>query len=243
MELNDSSAEAHVSLAFATFWWSWQGVTAEREFKRALQLNPNLVRAHHWYATYLLALHRFPEALDQIEQAQNLEPSSTAILADKGLLFWDSGRHKEGLALLTQLGKTEPSLSSTYDYIAKIYWEQHDYAKSLTERKRAAELRHDDNSVALADARARGFAANGLRGMYETALPVQKDQVDHESGSAYALATTYAALGHNQEALAYLKISFDRHEAAMLVGDPIPEMSDDREYRKLRAQVQDLLAQ
>jgi Tfp pilus assembly protein PilF len=68
--LDDTSAEAHSSLAFATFWWSWQGVTAEREFKRALELDPKFGRGHHWYATYLLALHRYPEALDQIEQAR-----------------------------------------------------------------------------------------------------------------------------------------------------------------------------
>src|SRR5215469_1076967 len=47
VELDDNSAEAHASLAFVTYWWSWQGLTAEREFKRALELDPSLVRAHH----------------------------------------------------------------------------------------------------------------------------------------------------------------------------------------------------
>ena len=103
VELDDTSAEAHVSLAFTTFWWSWQGATAEREFKRALELDPNLVRAHHWYATYLLGMNRMPEAIDQMEQARRLEPGSNAILADKGYIFWQAGRKKEGLALLQQL--------------------------------------------------------------------------------------------------------------------------------------------
>jgi tetratricopeptide (TPR) repeat protein len=241
VELDDTSAEAHVSLAFTTFWWSWQGATAEREFKRALELDPNLVRAHHWYATYLLGVNRLSESLDQMEQARRLEPSSNAILADKGYTLWQAERKKEGLALLQQLETTDPSLSSTHSYLATIHWEQKDYAKSLMERRRAAELRHDEAGLALADVREKGFAANGLKGLHESELPLEKDQFDRGTGNAYALATTYAALGQRQQALECLQMSFDRHEAAMLIGDPIPELQNDPEYKKFRAQVQEML--
>ena len=239
--LDATSAEAHNSLAFVTYWWLWEGVTAEREFKRALELNPNLVRAHHWYATFLLSQNRFAEAFDQIEQARKLEPSSTAILADKGLILWQSGHHAESLDLLTELDKTEPSFSSIHDYLGRIYWEKKDYAKALAEWRYMAKLRHDEAGLAIANARERGFAANGLRGLRESELPLLKDMVDH-GGSAYALATTYAALGKRQEALAYLQFSFDRREEAMLVGDPIPLLDDDPEYQKFRAQVNQWLA-
>jgi tetratricopeptide (TPR) repeat protein len=243
VELDDTSAEAHVSLAFATFWWSWQGVTAEREFRRALQLNPNLVRAHHWYATYLLALHRYPEALDQIDQAQQLDPASNALLADRGFLLWDSGRHAEGLAFLTQLESTDPSLSSTHDYLGRVYWAQEQYDKAAAEWRRSAELRHDKDGLVLADAREKGLAANGLRGWYENELPIQRDLVDRGAGSAYQLGETYAALGRREDALAALQTSFERHEADMLVGAPIPELRDAAAYRKFRAEVNERLAQ
>ena len=243
VELDDTSAEAHVSLAFVTYWWSWQGVSAEREFKRALELNPNFVRAHHWYATYLMGRSRFAESLDQIEQARQLEPSSTPILADKGLLLWQSGHHQEGLDLLTQLEKTEPLFSSTHDYLGRIYWEKKDYVRALAEWRRLAELRHDEAGLAVAGAREKGLAAHGLKGLFESELPVQKDIVDHGGGSAYALATTYAALGMRREALAYLQLSFDRHEQSMLVGNPIPPLDNDPEYQKLRAQVNQRLTQ
>ena len=242
VELDSTSAEAHVSLAFPTFWWSWQGVTAEREFRQALQLNPNLVRAHHWYATYLLAVHRYPEALNQIEQAQRLDPASNAIIADKGFLLWDSGRNEEGLAILTQLEASAPSFSSTHEYLARILWERHDYAKAVAEWRRAAELRHDKDCLALADAREKGLAANGLQGLYESELPIQKDLVDRGVGSAYDLASTYAALGRRDEALAYLQTSFDRHEEALLIGHSIPELINDPVYLSLRDQVNKRLA-
>src|SRR5215469_3882771 len=241
--LDDASAEAHISLAFATYWWAWKAVTAEREFKRALELNPNLERAHHWYATYLLSRRRFSQALDQIEQARKLEPSSNAILADEGLLLWQSGHHAEGLELLTQLEKTEPSFSSTHDYLGRIYWEKNDHIRALAEWRRLAELRKDEAGLAVADAREKGLASGGMAGLFESELPVQKDLVDHGTGSAYALATTYAALGMRQEALAYLQLSLDRHEQAMLVGDPIPHLDNDPEYQKFRAQVNQQLDQ
>ena len=242
VELDDTSAEAHNSLAFVTFWWSWKAATAEREFQRALALDPNFVRAHHWYATFLLARGRHQEAMDQIEQARRLEPSSTAILADKGLLLFEMGQRAEGIAELKQLEAAQPSLSSTHAYLGKIFFVQQDYPKAFAEWRHLAELRHDQDGLALADAREKGFATGSLHGMYESMVPIQKDLVDRGVGNAYALATTYAALGQRQEALAYLQISFDRHEAAMLIGDPIA-LSDDVEYQKFRAQVNQLLAQ
>src|SRR6202789_2086567 len=78
--LNDSLSGAHSSLAFVDFYWSWDVPSAQSEFKRALELDPNSVRAHHWYATFLLHLGRFPESLEEIEKAQKLDPESKSVL-------------------------------------------------------------------------------------------------------------------------------------------------------------------
>ena len=243
VELDDSSAEAHNSLAFVSFWWSWRGSTAEREFKRALELNPGLVRAHHWYATYLMGLHRYSEALDQMNQAQRLEPSSTAILADKGLLLYIVGRHAEAISLLTQLESTQPSFSSVHDYLGRIYWDQRDYRRALAEWRSMAELRHDKAGLTIADAREKGFAARGLRGLYDAQLPLQKELADRGSASAYQVAVTYAAQGNRLESLAYLQTAFDRHEDSLVTADPpIPSLENDPQYQKLRAQLTQLLA-
>lgn len=244
VQLDDSSAEAHVSLAFPTFWWSWKAATAEREFKRALQLDPNLVRAHHWYATFLLALGRYQEALPEIERAQQLQPSASTILADKGFLLWESGRHDEGLALLEQLESSEPSLSSTHDYLGRIFWQQKEYAKALKEWRASAELRHDRDGLAVAEAAEQGFAASGLRGLYEKELPVQKEIVDRGAGSAYELASTFAALGMRKEALASLQLSFDRRESGILLAYPqIPELQNDPAYQALHTRASQMLSQ
>jgi len=133
------------------------------------------------------------------------------------------------------------SLSSTHDYLGRVYWQQKNYAKALAEWKQTAELRKDKDGLAFAELRDKGFAVNGLRGIYESEVPYLKDLVAHGSGDAHALARAYAALGKKQEALACLQVSFDRHEAAMLLGDPIPELLDEPEYLRFRAKVQELL--
>ena len=73
----NSSAEAHAALAFVTFYWNWDAVEAERQFQRAIALNPGYVTAHHWYATFLMELGRSAEASKQIDLAQQLDPAST----------------------------------------------------------------------------------------------------------------------------------------------------------------------
>ncbi len=244
VELDDSSADAHNSLAFATFWWTWHAATAEREFQRALALQPDFVLAHHWYATFLLALGRHAEALDQIEQAQRLEPSSAAILADKGLILWHGGRKNDALTLLKQLETSEPSLSSAHDYLGYVYREKQDYANALLEWRRSAELRHDQAGLAIADAREKGFAAGGVLGMQQGEFPVRKQWFDRGYGSAYQMAELSAALGKQKEAEDYLQMSFDRREAGLLVADPtVPALQSDPLYRQLRDQVRASLAQ
>jgi len=242
VQLDDTSAEAHNSLGFVSYWWLWQGATAEREFKRALELKPDFARAHHWYGTYLIGRHRGQEALDQLEQAQRLEPSSTAILADKGLFLGLVGRESESLTLLQQLEKSEPTLSSIHDYIGRVFWEQKNYRDALTEWKQSAELRHDQAGLALLNAKEKGLAAGGLKGMWESELPLQKELFAGGNGTAFGLAETCASLGRKQEALTYLQMSLDRHEASLLVGDPIPALTEEPGYQRIVAAVSEQLA-
>ena len=240
VQLDDSSAEAHNSLAFATFYWNWDPPTAEREFKRGLELNPNFVQGHHWYATFLLAVQRFPEALDEIEKARKLDPSSTAILADKGYILWMSGRGKDGMALLEQVVGTDSSIASAHNYLAEMYFARKDYANAFSESKRAAQLRNDQGALAIAEAGERGFASGGLQGMYEEMLPVQERLYKEGRVQAYNLAVTCGELGRKEDALRYLQAAFDkRNIGVMFVSQnrAFTALHDDPAYREIATRV------
>ena len=216
VELDDSSAEAHNSLAFATFYWNWDAAGAEREFRRAIQLNPNYVTAHHWYATFLMVLGRFPEALREIDRAQQLDPASTPILADKALILSHQGHTDQATTLLRQLEVAQPAFFSTHQYLSDIYLANRDYANYLEQARKSAELSHDESQLTMLDAAEQGFKSGGRQGMLENILGIQKKLDAEGRVPAFLVATTCGYLGNKAEALRYLEISERRHEASFI---------------------------
>jgi DNA-binding winged helix-turn-helix (wHTH) protein/Tfp pilus assembly protein PilF len=212
VELDDQSSEAHASLAFALFYGTWDAISAEREFRRAIELGPNNAAAHHWYATFLSATSRYSESLVEIGRAQALDPASKAILADKGALLLIAGRHAESVALLKQLEITEPAFISPHRYLKGAYLASGDYANYLDEWKKEATLVQDRSSLNLAQAAEKAYAAGGRRTMLQTVEDQQKRLYDRGSLSPYSLALTNALLGNKLEALRYLKIAYDQHD-------------------------------
>ncbi len=242
VELDDTSPGAHTSLAFSTFYWNWDPVAAEREYKRALELDPNFIQGHHWYATFLLTSARFSEALDQIEQARKLDPSSTTIQADKGWILFNAGRKNEAFSLLQQLESTDPALATTHAYLAAIYLERKDYPNYFAESKQTAQLRHDEAALAVTNAAERGFATSGLDGMRATMLPVQKEMFDRGLVSAYDLAATCTLMGRKEEALHYLQSAYERREVGLLYLNRDPDFNalhDDLVYKEINERVAD----
>jgi DNA-binding winged helix-turn-helix (wHTH) protein/Tfp pilus assembly protein PilF len=216
VELDDQSSEAHASLAFALYYGTWDAAGAEREFRRAIALNPNSAVAHHWYATYLATLDRTPEAVTEIERAQALDPASKSILADKGALLWSAGRHEEGIALLKQMATTEPDFVSPHRYLKRIYFSSGDYAHYLEEWKKEAALLQDRSSLKLVDSAEKGYAAAGYHGMLQNMQPLQLKLYERGLQSPYAVAQTDSLLGNKLEALRYLQIAYDKRDEAML---------------------------
>jgi DNA-binding winged helix-turn-helix (wHTH) protein/tetratricopeptide (TPR) repeat protein len=215
VELDSQSSEAHASLAFVSFFGMWDAATADREFRRALELNPNNAIAHHWYATYLQCLRRYPESLAEIERAQALEPASKSVLADKGAILFDSGHQLDAIAMLRQMEENEPDFISPHRYLKNIYLLTADYPHYLAEARSEAVLMHDSSALAIVEATEKGFAAGGGKGLLKTFRQQQTKLYERGLLSAYFLAVTCSLQGNRQEALRYLKTAYDQHADAM----------------------------
>jgi tetratricopeptide (TPR) repeat protein len=240
VELDDRSSEAHASLAFASFFGMWDLATGEREFRRAIDLNPNIPVPHQWYANALLALHRLPEALEEIDRAQALDPASSAILADKGNILAIAGRRDEALNLLKQMENRDPSFRSPHLYLKYIYLRSQDYPNYLSELRKDALLVHDDSALAIATAAEKGFAAGGAHGMFEAMLQVQKKFYTQRSLPPTTLAATFIALGNKSEALQYLNAAYDQRDGSLLFVETYPEFNslhNEPAYRDLLARM------
>ena len=227
VELDQQSSEAHASLGFVTFWGMWDAADAEKEFRRAVELDPNNAKAHHWYATFLDALGRHDEALTEIDLARKLAPDSSSILADKGELLWAAGHRDQALQLLKQLEVAEPDFISPHLYLRFAYFETGDYPSYIVELKKDALLTHDAAQSSVAEAAANGFAKGGEHGLFEAQLSEQRKLYEQGKLSPYFVAQTDARLGNMHEALKYLTICVQSHDQVVL------NLSDDQGFISL----------
>jgi DNA-binding winged helix-turn-helix (wHTH) protein/Tfp pilus assembly protein PilF len=216
VELDQRSSEAHTSLAFVTFFGMWDAADAEKEFRRAIELDPNNVKAHHWYATFLNALGRHDEALTEIDLARKLAPDSSSILADKGELLWSAGHHERALQLLKQLEAAEPDFISPHVYLRLAYFETGDYPSYIVELKKDAMLTHDAAQSSVAEAAANGFAKGGEHGLFAAQISEQKKMYEQGKLSPYYVAQTEARLGNKRGAIRYLTICVQSHDEVVL---------------------------
>jgi DNA-binding winged helix-turn-helix (wHTH) protein/Tfp pilus assembly protein PilF len=228
VELDDRSSEAHASLAFVTFYGMWDVNAAEREFRRAVELDPNNAKAHHWYATFLQTIGRHEESLVEIERARQLDPNSSSVVADKGRLLWAAGRHDEALQLLKQIEAADPNFASPHRYLKYAYFETGDYSNYLAEITKEAVVTHRDAERTVAEAAAKGFAEHGERGLLESQLQVQQKLYQQGILSAYWLAQTENRLGRTPQALNYLKVCAESHDEAFLL------LEEDSTFKNLR---------
>jgi TolB-like protein/DNA-binding winged helix-turn-helix (wHTH) protein/Tfp pilus assembly protein PilF len=123
VELDPNSAEAHASLAVVAQDCDWDWPTAEKEYKRAIALNPNYATAHHWYGEYLSLMGRFPEAFAELERARELDPLSLIIAADKGVALYYARDYDGAIRQFHVVMDMEPNFPRTaalpYSYLKK----------------------------------------------------------------------------------------------------------------------------
>jgi Tfp pilus assembly protein PilF len=238
--LDDSLPEAHTALAFADMYWVWDARSADREFRRALALDPNSVVAHHWYGTALFVMGRYSEAIAQIDQAQQLDPPSSAILADKGLILFYAGERSQAVSLLRELEVSEPTFLSPHRYLREIALATGDYKSFLSESRQMAGLLRDSGRLEIAKSAEGGYAAAGGPGMLRAMLrEAQRLQAEGKM-SAFELAGIYALLKDRGQALRLLHLSVENHEAEAIAIRNEPSfqaMHGDPAFQKLVAKV------
>jgi Tfp pilus assembly protein PilF len=238
--LDDSLAEAHNALAFVDFYWSWDVAGAEHEFQRSIALDPNSVVAHHWYATFLMELGRSQEALAEIEKARGLDPHSSAVLADKGLILLLARQTSQATTLLRQIETAEPAFLSPHVYLAMADLKMKEYEDYLREAQTSAVLLRDQNRLAIVTAGEKGFVSSGGEGMLRAMLAVQQDLYAKGHLDAYELATTYCLLRDKEHALHLLQISLANREpgdTSLRVDQLLQSLHNEPAFRKMIAQV------
>lgn len=238
--LDNSLPEAHRALAFAEMYGTWDFYDADKEFQRAIELNPGDSQARLWYGNALGLLGRFPEALEQMDKAQELDPSSHSTLADKGLMLYNSGRTQEGLDLLKEVERSAPDFRSPHFYLMRIDLDLRNYRGFLAEGERTAQEANDPvlkDVIASAQA---GYAHGGGRGLLNALYAKQKEYYQAGKLHAAPFAATCVLMGEKQEALTILEQAYNEHDVevlAMLSHPDLRTLRDEPRYQALARKI------
>jgi tetratricopeptide (TPR) repeat protein len=236
VDLDDSLAEAHRALAFAKMYGEWDFSGSEKEFRRAIELNPKDPDARKWYANAFGMPGRFAESLEQINMAQELDPYSHSILADKGSLLYNAGRTEEGIELLKEVERSAPEFRSPHYYLMEIYLDQRDYPSFLDEGEKSAEIMNDPalkDTIAFARI---GYAREGGHGLLNNLYSRQREYYATGKVRATLLAKICVHMGKKQEALQLLEEAYSRHESfvfACLMQPDLLTLKDEPRYKAL----------
>jgi serine/threonine protein kinase/Tfp pilus assembly protein PilF len=213
LELDDALPEAHEVLAGVRrhFDWDWGG--AEKEFRRALQLNPNSADARFFYSDFLISMRRPEEAMAEMERTLELDPLNFLYPCFLGWHYLYLGRYDDAISQLRKTLRTEPNFPAVHLGLWGAFHQKQMDEEALTEAKKFFVLL-DDSEVA--EALGRGYAEAGYRG----AMRLAAEKLAARSTLAYVpalrIARLYAHAGEKDRALEWLEKAYQQHEVPLV---------------------------
>jgi serine/threonine-protein kinase len=203
LEIDETLAEPHVSLGHVQYYYhrDWPG--AEREYKRALELNSNYATAHQWYAIYLMSLGRFDEAQAQARRAQELDPLSLPINMTLGWVLLNARQYDQSVEQLLKTIEMDPSFLLAHHRLGLVYEQQGKYDKAIAEFRQVVDLSHG-KPLGIA-ALAHAYALAGKRIEAQNGIAELLELSKKRFVSEATIAMIYIALGDKDQAFAWLE--------------------------------------
>jgi TolB-like protein/Tfp pilus assembly protein PilF len=208
LAVDQDCAEAHASLANirSTYEWDWPG--AEREFKRAIALNPNYGPVHHWYAHYWAARGRLDEAMAEIKLAQELDPLSPIINTTVGMVFYFARQPDQAIERLRQALEIDSNFVAAQLQLGVFLVQQQRFAEAIAEFQKAIDL-VGENPITLA-LLGHAYAASGKRREALAILAQLQQPSLRPFVSPSHLALVYLGLGDGDRVFEWLEKAYEQ---------------------------------
>jgi serine/threonine-protein kinase len=214
LEIDDSIASAHTSLAYIRhrFDWDWPG--AEKEFKRAIELNPNYATAHQWYAFFLATMGRMDEAIAEAKLAQQIDPLSLVMNSALGRIYHFARQYDRAIEQFRKTIDMDPNFASAHFDIAESYVVKRMYAEAIAEYRKGLAISGRNLTYLSELGWAHAQAGNTTEAMK---ILNQLEEISRQSYvPPFAFAFIYIGLGDKDRAFAWLEKDYEQRDNPMV---------------------------
>jgi DNA-binding winged helix-turn-helix (wHTH) protein/tetratricopeptide (TPR) repeat protein len=215
LELDDSLGEAHATLAYykSAVEWDWAG--AEKEFERAIALNPNYATAHQWHAYNLISTSNAAAAIAEITRAQEIDPTSLIINADVGHIYYLAGRNDLAFLALHKTLQMDPNFGDAHLRLGEVYAQEGRYDEAIVELENAEKLKGGENLLAFAYL-GYVYALSGKKAQAQEVInKIDRSTKETLYPEVYDKALILAVLGQKDEAFKLLNQAYERRQGSL----------------------------
>lgn len=207
LEIDPELAEAHASLAFSLWNYDLDWDAAEKEYKRAIELNPGYPTVYHWYSGYLSGMGRHAEAIAAINKARELDPLSPRINANVGLIFYFGRQYDQAVEELQKALQMDPNNAAAYFYMGMALSQKGDYPQAIAALEKSSQLLNSSPESVLELAFT--YALAGKQKEARELLNRLMEEPNPGYIPALWVARIYAALGEKEEAIEWLQKAYE----------------------------------
>jgi len=202
IELDDSRPEPHLELGFAAMNQDWDWTTQNKEFRRALELNPNSAAVHWAYANYLNRAGLANDAVAEAKLALQLDPVSSRSYMNLSFIYYYARQYDEALTQIERAIALHPDPLETTFPLSIIYVEKRQYDKAIQEFQKMGNVPHGLGHLGNA------YARHGRKSEARAVVPRLKEHVDKTGVGRYEIALIYAGLQENDKAFEWLESAY-----------------------------------
>jgi tetratricopeptide (TPR) repeat protein len=231
--IDDSLAEAHTSFGLVEEAEEWDWASAEREFKRAIELNPNSANAHHRYGDFLANMGRSEEGLSEIKRAQELDPLSLPINTSIGWQLYLTHKNDQAIEQLHKVLNIDAKFGPARRVLEEVYTQMGQHQEALTEREKVLIFAGAPELVTSIE---EDYLKSGDKRILQDFLEGMTELSKHAYVAPYTFAEAYMRLGNKEKALTWLEKAYGEHDSSLIslgVDPMFDSIRGDPQFRKI----------
>ena len=203
LKLDDSLAEAHASLGLIAVWYELNWAGAEKEYEKAIFINPNYATAHQWYGNLLTLMGRYEEGVNQLRRAQEQDPLSLVISTDLGMALFFAQNYDQASTELNKVLELDANFTPAHYFVGWIHERRGEFASAIKEFQKAVEL--SQGSALFLAMLGHSYAVSGQPGKARQVLSQLREIRRHKTISLTNEAIVLLGLDEREEALRLLE--------------------------------------